>query len=236
MAAQPLHESISSQIRERIVTGVWKEGEIIPSEVELSEEFGVSRPTIRHALEPLVAEGLLDRRRKRGTMVRPAKLRQSYASSLAPLEDAARAAGREPSCEVLFSRHVEADDALARELGVEKGSDVLRVALLHKADGQPVAVEETFVSAALAGGLEGVDLAAVPLGDALAGQGVKVASATRRFEVVPAHAQAAVLGVAEGAPLVMVRGELRDAAGAPVAAQVAYFRGDANAFEVEVRA
>lgn len=237
MAAQPLHESISAKIRERIATGEWGEGTIIPSEVELSEEFGVSRPTIRHALEPLVAEGLLDRRRKRGTMVRPAKLATPLASSLAPVTSAAEAAGRVARTEVSFLRHVRADATLARVLGVAEGDDVVRAGLLYLADEQPVAYEEASVPAAYAAGLEAADLTQTSLVDALAQGGTAVSGARRRLEVVPLQAQVAtLLDVADQTPAFLVRGVLLGEGGQAVAVTTAWYRGDANAFEVEVSA
>jgi GntR family transcriptional regulator of arabinose operon len=71
--AQPLHTQVATILKERILTGTWRDGENIPTEKALSVEFDVARGTVRQALQKLEAEGYLRREQGRGTFVRLAK-------------------------------------------------------------------------------------------------------------------------------------------------------------------
>ena len=64
-----LYTSIKEDLLVKIKNGTYAEGDVIPSEVDLAKEYGVSRPTIRQALHILTSEGYLDRRKRRGTIV-----------------------------------------------------------------------------------------------------------------------------------------------------------------------
>jgi len=61
----PLHKKIRMDLLEKIHTGVYQENDIIPTELELSEAYDVSRPTVRQAIQALVNEGYLERRKKK---------------------------------------------------------------------------------------------------------------------------------------------------------------------------
>ena len=65
----PLYQSIKTEMREWIQTGIWKPGSLIPGEAMLAKQFGCARATVNRALQELAAEGKLDRRRKAGTRV-----------------------------------------------------------------------------------------------------------------------------------------------------------------------
>lgn len=71
MSSEPKHLVVLRQLRAQIESGTWAEGERMPTEDELAKEFGVSRQTVRRAFQDLVADGLVDRTRGRGTFVTP---------------------------------------------------------------------------------------------------------------------------------------------------------------------
>src|SRR5687767_7723668 len=68
-SSNPLYEEIRQQVTHGLAGGEWKAGELIPSEIELARRFGVSKGTVRRALDDLVAEKILVRRQGRGTFV-----------------------------------------------------------------------------------------------------------------------------------------------------------------------
>lgn len=72
------YSKVYQYVWDKIQNGDWKEGDIIPKEVDLSEQFGVSRPTVRHALNDLVNEGYLSRIRGKGSFVTKPKILQEY--------------------------------------------------------------------------------------------------------------------------------------------------------------
>lgn len=73
----PLHYQLKQHLLEKIESGEWKPNDLIPSEQEMQNSFGLSRITVRQALSDLVYEGLLIRERGRGTFVAPPKMTHS---------------------------------------------------------------------------------------------------------------------------------------------------------------
>jgi GntR family transcriptional regulator len=69
-SAVPLYAQLAEKLKEKILKGEWKDGEKIPPELELMEKYGVSRATVRAAIDALVAEGFLVKRHGIGTFVR----------------------------------------------------------------------------------------------------------------------------------------------------------------------
>lgn len=69
LVAAPLHEQVKSRIIERIRTGIWSEGDVLPAELDLAKLLGVSYGTIRRAMGDLTHEGIVMRRRRTGTVV-----------------------------------------------------------------------------------------------------------------------------------------------------------------------
>ncbi len=65
----PVYQTIKTEMREWIQTGIWKQGGLIPVEAALAKEFGCARATVNRALRELAQEGILERRRKAGTRV-----------------------------------------------------------------------------------------------------------------------------------------------------------------------
>ena len=70
---------IKKDLLDKILSGVYQQGSIIPNEYELAEIYKVSRPTIRKAVQILVDEGYLEKRKKRGTIVCDPTIRQEFA-------------------------------------------------------------------------------------------------------------------------------------------------------------
>ena len=68
-AGLPVYQSIKTEMREWIQTGIWETGSLIPGEATLAKQFGCARATVNRALRELAEEGKLDRRRKAGTRV-----------------------------------------------------------------------------------------------------------------------------------------------------------------------
>ena len=77
-----LYDQIKDDLLSKIKDGTYPEGQTIPSELELAEMYGVSRPTIRQALQILVSDGYLEKRRRRGTVVTKPKVSQSFTMSI----------------------------------------------------------------------------------------------------------------------------------------------------------
>ena len=231
-----LYDSIREDLLSKIKDGTYAEGQTIPSEIELAQAYGVSRPTVRQAVQLLADEGYLERRRRRGTIVTRPKVRQSFTMTISSFEDAMRLAGSLPRTNVLVFRTEPAGAEAARALGLPEGADVYRLVRLRYADDVPNVFVESYVPCEPYPGLEGFDLNQVSLYDAMERCGRPVVSAHRRLEAIRADGPtAALLDVEPGDPLLLFHTVARDDAGTPVEYSVATYRGESNSFEIDVR-
>jgi len=140
----PLYLWLAALLRDQIEAGSLSAHGPVPSERALSEQYGVSRMTARHALETLALEGYLYRHPRRGTFVAEPRLRFSVGSFTRNMAEA----DREPGTEVLATATVDPDAVTARLLGVPPGGRVHVLQRLRTAMGEPVAIENIQLSEA----------------------------------------------------------------------------------------
>jgi GntR family transcriptional regulator len=140
----PRYYQLKEFIRERIRSGEWAPGMLIPSERELCERYGISRMTARQAITELVNDGLLYREQGKGTYVGQPKIPQQLMSLTGFTEDM-RAREQRPGARVLEAGMWDADEVTAERLRIKPGQPVFRLRRLRLADADPLAIETTFV-------------------------------------------------------------------------------------------
>src|SRR6266850_3267092 len=128
----------------------------IPSERQLTQELGVSRLTVRAALDELVRDGYLDRRHGSGTYITEPKIAQPL--TLTSFSDEMRRRGMVPGSRTLELTTTPAGARLARRLQVSPAEPLVRIKRLRLADAQPMAMEVLHVPQALVPGLTKADL------------------------------------------------------------------------------
>src|SRR6266568_2424954 len=121
----PLYFQIAENLKQAIEDGTLKPGERLDNELDLTERLGVSRPTVRQAVQRLVEQGLVVRRRGLGTVVVGPRILRPVA--LTSLYDDLATAKRYPATAVLNSGQIEADDKLAKILALAVGTPVLSI-------------------------------------------------------------------------------------------------------------
>ncbi|MCL3860338.1 GntR family transcriptional regulator [Actinotalea sp. K2] len=131
-----------------LVTHELTVGDLIPSERMLCDRFGVSRMTVRQAVDALVVEGLLDREQGRGTFVAPSKV--DLEVRLSSFGEEMRRRGLTPSSTVLAAEVTSATPDVADALELVPGERVLYLHRIRHADGEPMAIEQTWVPWSLA--------------------------------------------------------------------------------------
>lgn len=230
-----LYDQIKDDLLSKIKDGTYPEGQTIPSELELAEMYGVSRPTIRQALHILVSDGYLEKRRRRGTVVTKPKVSQSFTMSISSFEDAMRLTGRLPKTKVLVFKRERANAEVEKRLELTRGQDVFKLVRLRYADDLPNVFVESYIPCTLYPGLDSFDFNESSLYAAMDTCGNPVMTARRRLEVIKADgAAAALLDVEAGDPLLLFHTVARDANGTAVEYSVATYRGESNSFELNV--
>lgn len=136
----PRYYQLKEIMREKIRVGEWKPGDLIPSERELGEQYGISRMTARQAITELVNEGLFYREQGKGTFVSRHKITQQLINLTGFTEDM-KARGQRAGSRVISSEMIPADEVLAEHLRIKPGQVVFRLQRLRLADGEPLALE-----------------------------------------------------------------------------------------------
>ncbi|MEW6049045.1 MAG: GntR family transcriptional regulator [Bacillota bacterium] len=229
----PLYVQIREAIRARIAGGELPDGALLPPEHVLAERLGTSRMTVRAALADLERDGLIRRAQGVGTVVRVSRFAHQLRLLTSFTEDI-RARGMVPSSRVLAAGLVPADGSVAEALGVRPGSPVVHLCRLRLADGEPVALHDTYLPPGL------VDPnqvgPATSLYELLHRAGVALDAAEESLEAVPASEDdARLLGVEAGAPLLLVVRTTCDRAGRAVEHVLARYKADVYRYTVRLQ-
>ena len=227
----PYYVQLIDLLRSEIEDGVWKPGERLPGELELCETYGISRTVVRQALRELELEGLIERKKGRGSFVLEPKISENLIQQIGLLEW-----GRNPTVQIRNIAVELAGRKTAEHLQIDVGTPVIAIERLRLVDGEPRILVSSYVPHDLCPGLEYLDLADTSLFVVLEEQyGLQIARGRRDFEAVIAdEREAELMEIEIGAPLMLVNGISYLADGRPVEFSHAVHRGDRSRFEVEV--
>ncbi|MDQ4214314.1 GntR family transcriptional regulator [Microbacterium capsulatum] len=193
----PLYYQIAEIIEAAIADGTLPTGIRLENEVSLGERLGISRPTIRRAIQELVNKGLLVRRRGIGTQVVQRPVTRKF--ELSGLYDDLLRGSRNPTTDLLVREVVPADAETAKILSVPEGVDVLHLRRLRYADGVPLAVLENSLPIEFAS-IADDDLRTRGLYGVLQGRGTQISVAYQQVGARGATAEEGrLLGIPEGA-------------------------------------
>lgn len=202
----PLYQQIRALITRSLESGEWKPGDIIPSESELAERFGVSQGTVRKAIDELAAENLLVRRQGKGTFVSTHDDPRSFFRFL-------RLASNEGELLRLQSIPLEcwrakAGADVARTLALEPGAPINIVRRLMRFGDEPAVYDEIYLPGELFPdlSLDILNSVAVSMYSLFESRySVRIIRAEERLRAVSAdRVSAELLQVAEGSPLLLV--------------------------------
>lgn len=209
-------------------------GDAIPAERQLGIDLGVSRLTVRAALDELVREGYLVRRRGAGTFVAEPKVAKGI--DITSFSDDMRARGLTPESRTL-DLHVEMAGArLGRILHVSPSEEILSVKRLRLADGDPMAIELLHTRASLVPGLTGRDLEENSFYDLLASRyEISIVGGTQTVEpTVTNEEESASLGVPLHSPALLFERVTRSSTGDLVEFTSSTYRGDRYRIVTEI--
>jgi DNA-binding GntR family transcriptional regulator len=230
----PLYFQVAQQLQELIESGVLPPGTRLSNEISMADQFGLSRPTMRQAMQHLVDKGLLARKRGVGTQVVTNRIRRQV--ELTSLYEDLEREGRRPRTEVLSLRTVPAGQAVAAALRIEEGADVLSLERLRFADDRPIALMRNHLPAGSAD-LTREALAGAGLYQLLRRAGIDLGTATQTIGARRATAsEARLLEEGRGATLLTMTRTAYDGSGRPVEYGSHVYRATRYSFEMTVAA
>ena len=229
-SSSPLYHQLMQRLAEDIERGTYPVGSRIPPEHQLEELYKVSRVTVRRALAELTAEGLLERKQGKGTFVSTPRISQDL-KSIHSFHDACKQNGFQSGTNVIYVRETDADAADVEELNIRTGDKVLETLRVRLADGVPVVLEKNHFSMAYSY-LENENLAG-SLYNILRDYGVEPRQASHDISMAYAsEAQAKLLDVEPGAPLMRLHEVVYDQKGRPLHNSLQLIRGDRFVFRI----
>ncbi len=226
----PLYYQVSQQIEHAISSGQLGPGARLDNEISLADQFGLSRPTMRRAIQELVDKGLLVRKRGVGTQVvhgqvtRPVELTSLF-------DDLTR--GRQaPRTTLLVNEIIPATEQVSGFLAVPVGSSVLRLRRLRFANAEPLAILENYLPEDLTDIGQG-DLEARGLYQLMRAKGVHIRVAKQRIGARAGTAEEChLLDERKGSPLLTMDRATHDDSGRPVEWGHHVYRASQYSFEV----
>lgn len=142
---QPLYVQLMRILKYAIQNGTYKAGDQIPTEVELSEEYGISRITVRKTIEELCAQGFLVKRQGKGTFVEAPKIyRKVEKDNNVSFSESCRANGRKPSSHVISCSMIEAEDWQMEFFQSENRQTLYHIERILSADDLPIIYEHIY--------------------------------------------------------------------------------------------
>jgi GntR family transcriptional regulator len=223
----PLYAQVASALASDIAAGILVPGTQLPSEDGLIERFSVSRATVRKAVEHLVARGLVEIRRGRGTFVTEPKIRQDLTELSGFVEDMV-ALGRTPTARLLDKRPVAANKTIAEHLGVAPGTQVYRIERIRLADGVAVSFDETYLPLEIGEKIATDDLETEPIFALLEGKyDTPLIEAEYQLAAVTADERVSdALGVQVGSAIFLIERTSYTEGNRPIDYEKLYYRGD----------
>ena len=233
----PLYYQLKRQLLALIDQGMLKEGDKLPSEMELCEQLGISRPTVRQAFGELVHDGYLHRFKGNGTFVSAPKISARFFTKLESFSKEMLHKGKTPKTKVLTLEKLSTFPKACEALGLQLDAPLIHLSRLRFADDIPLVLVDTYLSYDHYFQLLDNDFETTSLYDALEQKcGTRVQRVSREIEAVNARRkEAELLQISQNKALVLVRTHAyaSDRENA-VEYSIARYRGDINTFNVEL--
>ena len=225
-----LYLDVKKDLLDKITSGEYSEGTIIPTEHELSDLYNVSRPTIRKAVQILVDAGYLEKKKKRGTIVCAPKVIQDFTQSISSFDTQMKRHGVVSKTQVITFKMEEASKEIAKSLQIHEKD-------LRYTDYNPNVFITTYIPVSLFPGLLDTDFTHIRLYDVFEKQGHSINTIDRTLEIALADDTIAdMLDIDEGDPLFYFHSIGYDIQKNPIEYSIARYRGDVNTFTLHLNA
>lgn len=242
----PLYYQLQSIIVDTIKDNKIKEGVMLPTEIEISNIFDVSRPTVRMALNNLVNKGYLKRIKGKGTFVTKPKIYQEYTKFIESYNEEMKKKGLIPKTKVLEKFVMEADEVIAEKLNVCEGEKIIKLKRLRFAThldeeeiiydrNKPVLVTTVYTVYDLLPSLMNYDFEVFSFYEVLDKNNLSVKKVVREIEAKNADAEnASLLEINEGDAVHVITSTGFLENGVPVEYSESIYPGERNKFVIEI--
>jgi GntR family transcriptional regulator len=233
-SATPLYQQIYELLRAAILDGRLGLNARLPAEQDLTQMLGVSRITVKRAMNELAVAGMVRRQRGIGTVVTYDVAAPTIRGNFDTMIDGLTRMGLETEVQLLDFTFGVASPAIAQSLELPRGASVQRIVRLRRLSGEPFSHLITYIPEDVSEGYDETELASASLIRLLEKAGHAPVEAEQTISATAAEpAVAAVLGVATGSPLMRIHRIMRNAAGRPVQDITSHYRADR--FEYHMR-
>ncbi|KMJ58415.1 GntR family transcriptional regulator [Bacillus sp. LL01] len=230
----PMYYQLESHIKNQITTGMILPGNSIPSEREYAENYGISRMTVRQAINSLVNDGLLYRKKGSGTFVSEKKIEQPLQGLTSFTEDMKKR-GLNPTSELIHFEIIPSNSFISGELNIREYSPVYEIKRIRLADGEPMALETNYLSANLVKGLTEEVVNASIYAYIEEKLNLRIAHADQSIESVKASAEdEKLLQIDKGHPMLYIQRNTYLQDGTPLELVKSVYRGDRYKFQINM--
>jgi GntR family transcriptional regulator len=233
----PIYHQLYELLRDKILNGEWKSGDLIPAESELISHYGVSRITVRQAVDKMVNEHLVYRERGRGTFVSYPKYKTDVMRMIGFEEDMQQR-GMTPSTRVLVAKIVPVSRLTAERLKINLGDDLAFIRRLRIADGEPISLDDVCLAYQYCPGiLDGHDYASESLYEVLEKQyNIRIERAEQSLSAMVASKELShLLEMPANQALMFAERVSYSQINMPVEFRRIYYRADRYMFQHELR-
>jgi GntR family transcriptional regulator len=232
----PYYLQLIHALKKKILNGDLKTGDKLPGEFELCETYGVSRTVVRQALRELELEGLVSRKKGKGTFISGPKINESLVQKLTGFFEDMVSRGHTPHTQVLRHDVIPAKAKIADFLQLEPSDLVHLIERLRSVEDSPIVLVTTYIPHSLCPTLMNYDLDKDSLYSILENEfKLEISHGTRSVEAVAAtEREAQLLNIPIGSPLILLNSVSYLADGTPLEYYHAVHRGDRSRFVVEL--
>jgi GntR family transcriptional regulator len=230
----PIYYQIEEGLKELIAREELKPGDVVPSERELAERYNVSRMTVRQAINNLVNDGYLVRKRGKGTFVANSKIEQGL-QGLTSFSEDMRARGMNPSSKLLEFNLIQAPATIAAKLAIDEGESIYEIKRVRLADDIPMAYEMLYISQHLVPGLT-KEVVSSSIYDYIENTlNISITKGEQSLEASVARKnEAAILQIKEGAPVLLIERTSYMDNQKPLEFVQSVYRGDRYKFKIKM--
>ena len=231
----PYYVQLRSILEDRITKGEFNAGDQLPSESEICTEFKVSRTVVRQALQEMEFDGVVVKKKGKGTFVAEPKLVESFVQTLSGFHEDMVSQQKSTHSIVLRQDVIKATERIAQMLGIITGTQTVLLRRLRFVEKDPIQLVSSYLPYDLCPDLVHTDFSQRSLYAFLEDHGIFLATGYRTIEAVRASAdEGSLLKIESGAPLIRIESIGYSEDGTPVEFYEAVHRGDRTRFRVEL--